>query len=682
MAYYLFYDRLNNDQGAGLEGYFVRILSAGVVQPIYADKNGTPIATVSGVANAAICDALGNYSIYAAPGIYSLQFLDPNGNQVGSRNDVSLGLIGVNPDFINSLGPIADKINLLGTTSVIASMTALSDPAVLANMAALSPAQVIANMATLAPRASDIATLAPRAADIATLAPRAADIATAATNIAAIIAAPAAAAQATTAASSIGNAAKLSANISSATDVVQVGSSIIATQRRAVSTDSYGLVASTGKMNFPAGARVFGSWSAAHRGMKAPIAGQSADVHELRIPSGTIIGNNNAIVYVGIVTPSAPLPLAFNASVTFAAARLVGTIDLTGLTAQTLGEIVWRGTPVDYADGDLLVYWGPNVQFVYGQNVGATPPANTAYDGQFHMVFSLGARPNDATALSTGFTVSTEPNYRQFPYSASTAAGPVRAGLSGPSSYVATDANNNIPLATARAIDTPWRGKKVGIFGSSIETEGGGGPQAATQIGWARQTVDNLLCAGTVGGVGSSPFCWVGNQGGGGDLLSFSATTAELTAAGGNPANSYQSKIIGQQFDLVVISGGLVNDSNRGGGLMLPGNPSDSTPATVWGAFNRVIPAILADRPTCIIVIEGVQNGFQTIGASEQANRTIYNDTAKAIALAYRLPFLDFFSRSGINASTVATLTGDGLHPLQIEQDRMARYATRFLSSL
>lgn len=47
--------------------------------PIYSDESSTPIATVSGVTNRAVCDDEGNYDFFVPEGTYSLRFYDSNG---------------------------------------------------------------------------------------------------------------------------------------------------------------------------------------------------------------------------------------------------------------------------------------------------------------------------------------------------------------------------------------------------------------------------------------------------------------------------------------------------------------------------------------------------------------------------------------------------------------------------
>jgi hypothetical protein len=80
MFHYL--DTITNTKGDSLPGWQVEcvLLSDGsTVVDIYADENGTPIASVSGVTNRAISDAEGNYDFFVDVGDYSLRFYSAEG---------------------------------------------------------------------------------------------------------------------------------------------------------------------------------------------------------------------------------------------------------------------------------------------------------------------------------------------------------------------------------------------------------------------------------------------------------------------------------------------------------------------------------------------------------------------------------------------------------------------------
>lgn len=68
-----------NRSGDSLPGYFARLYdSDGNPVDIFADANGTPISTVSGVANAALSDENGMFRWYVANGAYDIRFYDAN----------------------------------------------------------------------------------------------------------------------------------------------------------------------------------------------------------------------------------------------------------------------------------------------------------------------------------------------------------------------------------------------------------------------------------------------------------------------------------------------------------------------------------------------------------------------------------------------------------------------------
>ena len=76
---FCYHGTATDTKGNSLVGYFVECLASGVVQSIYADNSGTPIVSVSGVANRAATDGRGNYNFYVADGTYDLKYYDDNG---------------------------------------------------------------------------------------------------------------------------------------------------------------------------------------------------------------------------------------------------------------------------------------------------------------------------------------------------------------------------------------------------------------------------------------------------------------------------------------------------------------------------------------------------------------------------------------------------------------------------
>jgi hypothetical protein len=67
-----YFEAITNTNGGSLVGYFVRVIDPVTLAtvPIYADDSGTPIATVSNIANMAKTDSAGNASFFVTPGTY------------------------------------------------------------------------------------------------------------------------------------------------------------------------------------------------------------------------------------------------------------------------------------------------------------------------------------------------------------------------------------------------------------------------------------------------------------------------------------------------------------------------------------------------------------------------------------------------------------------------------------
>lgn len=80
MPYNHYFQAITNRTGDSLVGYFVRVINtvSGNTVPLYADLNGTPIVTVSGVADMAKTDENGNVSFYNDAGTYHLDIYQPD----------------------------------------------------------------------------------------------------------------------------------------------------------------------------------------------------------------------------------------------------------------------------------------------------------------------------------------------------------------------------------------------------------------------------------------------------------------------------------------------------------------------------------------------------------------------------------------------------------------------------
>lgn len=127
-------DRVVTKSGDALPGYFVRVLnrSDGSIVPIYADENSTPIVTVSGVANAAKTDDLGNFSLFVEDGVYSVERLNTDSVRVSLTPYVNLGGKGPKGDT----GDVTPALTALVGTATTAATTATTQAGIATTKAA------------------------------------------------------------------------------------------------------------------------------------------------------------------------------------------------------------------------------------------------------------------------------------------------------------------------------------------------------------------------------------------------------------------------------------------------------------------------------------------------------------------------------------------------------------------
>jgi len=123
-----------NRSGDSLPGYFARLFdSDGNAVDIFADDNGTPISTVSGVANAALSDENGMFRWYVANGTYDMRFYDSNDTFVSVETGVPMiDASGVYTDLSGEegatlvgtpTGTVQDDIDARPTAAVLAAPT-------------------------------------------------------------------------------------------------------------------------------------------------------------------------------------------------------------------------------------------------------------------------------------------------------------------------------------------------------------------------------------------------------------------------------------------------------------------------------------------------------------------------------------------------------------------------------
>jgi len=86
---YHYFDAVRNRKGEALIGYFVKAVSTttNTVAAIFADLNGTPIVSVSGIDNTAEVDGNGNVSFYIPGGTYHLDYYATDGTTFVVREE-------------------------------------------------------------------------------------------------------------------------------------------------------------------------------------------------------------------------------------------------------------------------------------------------------------------------------------------------------------------------------------------------------------------------------------------------------------------------------------------------------------------------------------------------------------------------------------------------------------------
>ncbi len=89
-----------------LPDYYVECVLDGVVQDIYADSSGTPIVSVSGVANRAKADSRGNFNFHVDGGTYDLRYYDPNG--VYQFTETGFSMLDLPPSSVETSAGAAD----------------------------------------------------------------------------------------------------------------------------------------------------------------------------------------------------------------------------------------------------------------------------------------------------------------------------------------------------------------------------------------------------------------------------------------------------------------------------------------------------------------------------------------------------------------------------------------------
>ncbi|MGN7930313.1 hypothetical protein [Sphingopyxis sp. 22461] len=131
---YQYLNAFINRSGDALPGYFARLYdSDGNQVDIFADESGTPISTISGVANAALSDENGMFRWFVANGTYDMRFYDANDVFVSVETGVPMVnaasvVVDLSAETGATLvgtptGTVQDDIDARPTTAVLAAPT-------------------------------------------------------------------------------------------------------------------------------------------------------------------------------------------------------------------------------------------------------------------------------------------------------------------------------------------------------------------------------------------------------------------------------------------------------------------------------------------------------------------------------------------------------------------------------
>lgn len=375
-------------------------------------------------------------------------------------------------------------------------------------------------------------------------------------------------------------------------------------------------------------------------------------------------------------------------------------VAITFSLVHKLGEIAMADNQADYSDdlgfvgywpvnaGDMVALRVVGAAIRYGANGGGTHE----YDDAYSSLVSVADTTLEAFSTNRASTILAGPNGgRRFFHRATIIKSDAQTAGAGPNSLLRLGADGRIPPHVASANENPWADKKIAVLGSSISTYTGGGTGA--QKGHMPMAMEALDANYINFAVGGSYGLWPATNIGGASAF-VAGTEAEFVArygAGGDPGQySYERKIIGQSFDAVIMPD-CINDTNASGNFSI-GTDGSTDRSTLWGAFSRMIEAILTDRPQCAIFLQTPAHrwaSYPTPGTAptEQANRIQYADAMYAIALKYGLPApIDYIRYGGISAIRVKNGTGliDTIHPAETNGPKpaMARMIySRFVSA-
>lgn len=235
------------------------------------------------------------------------------------------------------------------------------------------------------------------------------------------------------------------------------------------------------------------------------------------------------------------------------------------------------------------------------------------------------------------------------------------------------DANVNIPNSISFQYDY-LAGKKMVWVGTSIPAGGG-------NLNYPKIVGQMLNCIVDNQAVGSSGIVWDGTRG-----LTLSATISELTStfSGAFAPQSYENKIIGKQADYLVFDHGY-NDTNKMTGINL-GTINSTDKSTFYGAFNFVIQAALADRPTLKLIFITPPNRYEGAGNVNASKSIATIDLLRSLifdlAKKYNALVVDLAILCNINNINYTQYKTDTIHPFDNDRERLAYIIARNIKNI
>ena len=252
-----------------------------------------------------------------------------------------------------------------------------------------------------------------------------------------------------------------------------------------------------------------------------------------------------------------------------------------------------------------------------------------------------------------------------------------------PGGLVQLDSEGKIPEEIVSTQFNWFAGKKILWCGTSIPAGADGGGAVNPQNRYPDQCAKILGARVDNQATGSTLLAWTPLNP---SKFSFTATIAELEAAFPEDPNagalSYENKIIGKEYDYIVLDY-YANDRTRiRDAGQTAGDINSTDRATYYGAWNYIIDKIYEDNPNAKIIIASSPNIYTTANTAIDQAGEIAVAANIAIAQKYPLPHANQALEGYVNSLNYLQYNGDGTHPIDDnERKRRAYFFAEFFKS-